>query len=151
MLCIRLGPPVPAAQQVKACVCGMTGPSIQYGYHWLGQYQRLSYSTARHNTVCGCFRDMYVQGAWMVGTGWGDNTLGGGSSTGRKAAAQWGGSGSGQWRMDQHRCRCCRPEPTWPDFTSYWMMRISLVVCRPAALAVLHGVRLPMKTRRSVN
>ena len=30
MLCIRLEAPVPAAQQVKACVCGMTGPSIQY-------------------------------------------------------------------------------------------------------------------------
>ena len=43
--------------------------SIQYGYHWLSQCQRLSYNTVRHNAVCGCFRDMYKKLGWLAQDG----------------------------------------------------------------------------------
>ena len=63
MLRIRLKVPVPAAQQVKACVCGMTGPPIKYGHHWLRQCQQLSYNTVRHNAVHARACTVFLRGA----------------------------------------------------------------------------------------
>ena len=69
MLCIRLDAPVPAAEHVRQCVCGMTGPSLQYGYHWFSQCHKVTYNTVRHNAACGCYRDMYKKAGFSVQEG----------------------------------------------------------------------------------
>ena len=69
MLCIRLDAPVPAAEHVKACECGMTGPSLQYGYHWYSQCHKVTYNTVRHNAACGCYRDMCKKAGFHVQEG----------------------------------------------------------------------------------
>ena len=69
MLCIRLDAPVPGAEQVKECKCGMTGPSLQYGYHWYIQCHKVTYNPVRHNAACGCYRDMCKKAGFQVQEG----------------------------------------------------------------------------------
>jgi len=69
MLCLRLEVPPPVTRSVKRCKCGMTGPSLEYGFHWIGQCRKCSYSTVRHNAAAGVVRDMSRAAGYRVEDG----------------------------------------------------------------------------------